>query len=209
MPQPYLLLFDKLPHPSHEVLARAERVLANSDFVFSGLVQKFERGESGALFYRIETFTADRLSEGAEEATKRKWPGVSFECRYLEKDVTIGFFADGEQTIMTLDEDTVLFYDREKDDQLYKDWAAMVVRLMEAVGAQFSVYQRGGDKGAVDTQAMLDTLKQGALTRYESPIHVVVSDTLFAYEDAAVLDLDKWRVRASTSGYTVITWLHA
>lgn len=209
MPQPYLLLFDRLALSSSEVLARAEPVLANSEFVFSGLVQKFERGKDGDLFYRLETFTAETLSEGAAEAAGKEWPGVSFECRYLGKDVTLGFFADGDHTIMTLDEDTVLFYEREKDSDIYKAWAAMVVRLMEAVGAKLSVYQRGGEKGAVNTEELLDNLKQGALAQYESPIHVVVAESLFAYEDAAVLDLDKWRVRASTSGYTIVTWLHA
>jgi len=156
VPQSYLLLFDTLPHGTGETLARAERVLANSGFVYSGVTRKFERGKDGVLYYRIETVDTDTLSEGLQEAADANWPGVAFECRYLGKDVTVSFFAEGEGTIMVVDEeDTVLF-----------------------------------------------------LKRYDNPIHVVIAEDLFAYEDGAVFDLDRWRIKSTTSGFTIVTWLH-
>lgn len=209
MPQPYLTLFNPLDLAMGEVVRRVEPVLAAVGFTFSGIVRRIERGYfDDALYYQITSFEADSLTEALERAKDQGWSGVCFECHYLGKEVSVGLFRDDAETVFFFDEDTVLFYDREKDRDLYAEWASLLVRLTNAVDADVCILRRGGVTEAIDAGAVLTVLKQGQLQPYKNPIHVIIRATWFSYDDAAVLDLKRFRVRASTSGYTIVTWLH-
>ena len=150
MPQPYLCLFNPLSLSPSELIPRVERVLATAGFTFDGTARKFERGRDGSLYYQLETVNSAHWTEAAAKAIAERWAGVAFECRFRGYDVTVGVLQDKSGTTLTMDHDSVLFYELEKDEELRQQWLGGILELVEQLSATVCVFRKGGLKESVD-----------------------------------------------------------
>ena len=153
MSQSYLCLFDALNVTPSEVVPAAEMALATSGFTFDGTVRKFERGVDRLLYYGIETERVDTWTDGMAKALAERWPGVAFECRFRGYDVTVGVYGDGGRTALTMDHDSVLFYELQNDEETRQEWFAGLISLLGELSPTICVFRKGGLKEAVESRS--------------------------------------------------------
>lgn len=207
MPQPYLCLFNPLSLSPSELIPRVERVLATAGFTFDGTARKFERGRDGSLYYQLETVNSAHWTEAAAKAIAERWAGVAFECRFRGYDVTVGVLQDKSGTTLTMDHDSVLFYELEKDEELRQQWLGGILELVEQLSATVCVFRKGGLKESVDPSVVIAGVRAGTMKTERNPILVVVRDSLFPYAEAAALHLERVKVFSVATGYTVVSAL--
>lgn len=208
MPATYLTLFDAVGLSMDQVIASIEPILASNGHSFDGVARRLERHDDGALYYCLETIDVGSLSEGIKEASERSWPGVALECHVRGQDSTIGVFSDESGTTVSFDDEGVLHYERADDRDVFKEWLGVLLRCSVAIGAKVCVVQKGGKKCDVHPELLIEAVREGRLERRENPILVLAHRDLIDYEDTAVLDLDRFRVRETVTGYILVTWLH-
>jgi hypothetical protein len=137
-----------------------------------------------------------------------RWPGVAFLCRFRGYDVSVGVLQDASGTTLTMDHDSVLFYELEKDEATRQEWFASLLSIVGRLSARICVFRRGGLKEAVEPAAVLSAVRAGAMAADRNPIMVIVPDSMLPYAEAAALHLERVKVFSVTAGYTVISALH-
>lgn len=208
MTQQYLSLFDVIAASIEDVAKVVEPALATSGFDFDGVVRKFERGSDQSLYYAIASGDVQTWSAGVAYAREKSWPGVAFECRYRGNDVTVGFFTDRDGSTLCIDYDSTVFYDIERDVEVFEEWLASLLQIVDELKFTASVFRRGGLKEAVTPSAVVAAVRDGTMLRQRNPLLVIVHNDALVYDEAIALGGDKLRVSTTSTGYVVLSRLH-
>lgn len=190
-----------------EVLARVEPILAEREFAFTGSARRLERGPD-ALYYQMETLSgADAASDLLRDALARGWRGVALELFHEGYHVPLSFYSEGGRCTMILDEDSPLFYEQDATGEAARSWTGFLLELTASIESPLCLFEKEPAKRVLDAAAAAEALASGGLAYNDNPVVAIVHESLLPSWRADSLRADGIKVRVSTSGYTIFTWM--